>query len=145
MARCWLQLTHNFFFSKPLIHNPLGDFLKRTHPTLTLRQLQEHGIADERLPARSIMAVMLKQLGYRLRPVVKAQLLDLREHSAQRPGGNSATSHVAQAQLYSNGLAEELLSWGQSVQHQIMNHSIMHTNTAFEVEPGNDFVVAGKP
>jgi len=38
-----------------------------------LRQLQAQGFADEHLPARSTMAVILNRLGYRLRPVVKAK------------------------------------------------------------------------
>ena len=38
-----------------------------------LRQLQAQGFADEHLPARSTVAVILNRLGYRLRPVVKAK------------------------------------------------------------------------
>jgi len=37
------------------------------------RQLQAQGLAEERLPAPSTMAVVLNRLGYRLRPVVKAR------------------------------------------------------------------------
>lgn len=37
------------------------------------RQLQAQGVAEEQLPARSTMAVILNRLGYRLRPVVKAK------------------------------------------------------------------------
>lgn len=38
-----------------------------------LQQLQAQGWADEQLPARSTVAVILNRLGYRLRPLVKAK------------------------------------------------------------------------
>ncbi|MEO1297004.1 MAG: transposase [Cyanobacteria bacterium J06636_16] len=37
------------------------------------QQLQAQGFAEEQLPARSTVAVILNRLGYRLRPVVKAK------------------------------------------------------------------------
>ena len=45
----------------------------RLTATEVLRQLQAQGFAEEHLPARSTVAVILNRLGYRLRPVVKAK------------------------------------------------------------------------